>query len=512
MLPPVLVHTRRALLIELAQHGTVVAVVIAALAFDPFSAITVSAALLSWYLVRKLLSVSASYVKFLTNRSHPEEHERIRYQVLILTIPLIVCWSAVVVVFILTGGAARLHALQAAPVAMRASVVVATIMLVTMVAAAVRQRQIDRLRPGAEEPSWSGNRRLVALHTDSQRPVTVYSGFRPFVGSGLELVTWSLALPLLHRPADDDRAADSAVNPADLLDLGDPADPDGDNPGFSAVDLVRFVGLRIQRLAREEIAEIRLPGLTVQPHIFVAGTYAYDIPEQPRPDDFVSVIADTTTPARHYLACQIPSWSGEIVTTVYVHVSLQGRTLYLEFTTRALPPTVPEFHVVDTVGGTGPRAYLRTCLDALWTLPEMILRTPHSAATVARWLKARRPGGERWRSLQRRRVDIGAKVSAREMGASVDTEPSAILRLNTDINYFQYRDVVKHSKVIERRLISAVKAFLEEEGIDTEEYQQRTVTILNSGVINTGGGNVTVNGVVGDSGTVNNGQSTGGEA
>jgi hypothetical protein len=46
-------------------------------------------------------------------------------------------------------------------------------------------------------------------------------------------------------------------------------------------------------------------------------------------------------------------------------------------------------------------------------------------------------------------VDIGAEVSAREIAAEESNQ-----------SYFQYQDVLQHSKIIERRLIAAVGGFL----------------------------------------------------
>jgi hypothetical protein len=81
--------------------------------------------------------------------------------------------------------------------------------------------------------------------------------------------------------------------------------------------------------------------------------------------------------------------------------------------------------------------------------------------------------------------------------------------MNTGINYFQYRDVIKHAKVIERRLLAAVLDFLVAKGIDSREYKQQALTILNSGILHMGDGDVEVTGVVGAQGTFHSGQTPG---
>jgi hypothetical protein len=117
---------------------------------------------------------------------------------------------------------------------------------------------------------------------------------------------------------------------------------------------------------------------------------------------------------------------------------------------------------------------------------------------------------ERWPLLQEQGIDVGAKVSVRELGADVKTDEVVGFKMNTDINYFQYRDVVKHSKVVERRLLATVQDFLCDHGIDTKDYAQRAITILNAGIVQTGG-EMHFTGVVGE-GTFNGGQTSGGDS
>lgn len=183
--------------------------------------------------------------------------------------------------------------------------------------------------------------------------------------------------------------------------------------------------------------------------------------------------------ARHYLASRVESWGGEIVTSIFVHVSLQGRTLYLEFATYALLPTDPGYRVIDEVGGTSIGATGKAIAKTLFTMPQQLMSALRVVWAPAQLLAALRPKKDGTGSAVKR-VDIGAKVSAREIAAE-----------ESDQSYFQYQDVLQHSKIIERRLIAAVGGFLTELGIDTSEFWQRATTILNNGIINTGSGSVT---------------------
>jgi hypothetical protein len=104
-----------------------------------------------------------------------------------------------------------------------------------------------------------------------------------------------------------------------------------------------------------------------------------------------------------------------------------------------------------------------------------------------------------------RGVDIGARISARELGAALDVDDEERRPAKPMITYFQNRDVLKYAKVIERRLLASVLDFLEDRGIDVAEYRQRMVAILNVGAINYGAGSVTVSGsAIGEGAAVHN--------
>ena len=94
-----------------------------------------------------------------------------------------------------------------------------------------------------------------------------------------------------------------------------------------------------------------------------------------------------------------------------------------------------------------------------------------------------------------RAIDIGATTSARESAAPYSDE-----------TYFQFQDILQHSKIIERRLIATVGDYLKEQGVDTSEFWQRANAILNTGVINAGSGTVNISGsAIGEQATVTTG-------
>jgi hypothetical protein len=321
--------------------------------------------------------------------------------------------------------------------------------------------------------------RIQVIREQQNHPFTVHSGFKPFIGSGNRVVNWSFAQRLIGN-----------------------METDGGNrpPPFRTSDLIGRLRKMIHELREDEHPETRLPGLTVEDKVFIEGTYAepYSDALRAKPgsdvitEEIAKIISRPSDVARHYLASRVESWGGEIVTSVFVHVSLQGRTLYLEFATYALLPTHPGYRVIDEAGGTGIGATGKAIAKTLSALPQQLMSVRRVAWAPVQLLAALRPKKD-WTISAAKRFDIGAKVSVREIAAE-----------ESDQSYFQYQDVLQHSKIIERRLIAAVGEFLTELGIDTSEFWQRAATILNNGIINTGSGSVTTtNTTFGDNSPVN---------
>jgi hypothetical protein len=166
----------------------------------------------------------------------------------------------------------------------------------------------------------------------------VYSGFRTFVGSGDLVDRWGFALRLL-RP-----------EPTVLETLNGGGAHRNHSPGlterqrefpelpFEACELVEYVRRDLGALLPQRAAEEQIAGLTVESRVHLAGTEVASLIPNTDDDLMRRVIRHPTTPARHYLACQVFSWGGELITTVYVHIAVQGRSLYIELTTTALLP------------------------------------------------------------------------------------------------------------------------------------------------------------------------------
>jgi hypothetical protein len=314
--------------------------------------------------------------------------------------------------------------------------------------------------------------RLAEIERQMGGNTVVYSGYRPFVGSGKVLRRWDLAQRL--------------VRPVPRIP-GLPDDPgpevrrEFDTPPFTAQEINEYVRDHIAGLAGDEVPERQLPHLTVADQIFVAGTEVSELRPYTSTERMAQIIRRPTAPERHYLAFQIVSWRGELVTTVYVHFAVQGKALYLELHVTGLVPCDEAFRVVDQVGGTGLKNLFRDTAKGALEAPTLIASVLKSLGRAGIDILGLASAATSIRV--KKGYDYGAVIGVRELGASIGTR-----------DYMQTQDIVKYGRVIERRVLAAVLDFLEDRGVDVTEYRQRSLTILNAGAVAMNGGTVHVGG------------------
>ncbi|RJQ77228.1 hypothetical protein D5S17_16100 [Pseudonocardiaceae bacterium YIM PH 21723] len=345
--------------------------------------------------------------------------------------------------------------------------------------------------------------------------VTVYGEFTPFIGNGMRVSDWSFALPTVvsgERPHDAENTV--AIDPLELIEhvrsrlalLGDPAGraTDGD----------------------------RLHGLTLDDRVYVTGTDLAQRPEllptRDRPpvhqvsSALVGEIAGAPRgAARHYLCASVPSWGGEVVATTFLHFSTDGRMLYLECACTILVPLARKYHEVDRLTDqVSPEQILWTVARAATGLGTAVFGTP--LRLLRGWWRDFRAPTRHLGTLAQAREDLGfnygAQLSIRELGSLEgglfsQREQQQHLQNAFGIsdrhpwlqyqNYFQVMDGRKHLKLVERHVLAAILDFLDDKGVDTTEFRSRQMTILNQGIIQTGGVNVVGNQAVGEQATAN---------
>ncbi|MGI5244373.1 hypothetical protein [Dactylosporangium sp. CA-139066] len=350
---------------------------------------------------------------------------------------------------------------------------VTAVFLAVALCRAWSHRQLRDLKPRKATRRPVHNARLEQIGEQLGGNTVVFSGYQPFVGSGRVLRRWDLTQRLVVAPPPLVGAAERETE----------SKREFARPPFTANEISEYVRDHIRSLANDALPERRLPALTVHDRIFVAGTEISTLRPHSSPERVREIIRNPTAPERHYLVCQVVSWHGELVTTVYVHFAVQGKSLYLELQVTGLLPCDERFRVVDQVGGTAWTATFRAGLHALVATPATVAAAPGALARAGRDLLTIRMSGRRRSTGVAQGFDYGAAIALRELGQSAEMR-----------DHMQTQDVIKYGRIIERRVLAAVLDFLEQRGVDVTEYRQRSLTILSAGAVAMEGGTVNVTG------------------
>jgi hypothetical protein len=349
-----------------------------------------------------------------------------------------------------------------------ASLLVVAWGIVLLVAAVVHYEVLaTRLHPRRPDLRLPTDARLRKRLADIERAqatnVTVYSGYAPFAGSGVDIGAWSFGVDLEKgKPELEGRRTPKPVDLAVLRER--------------VLTAVLATGI---------------PGLSIRDVLHVDGDKADTVPVQPhgghtRPVGYVdpalvATYADTDSPAcRHYHRIQITTWGGEMVLSAFLRFRILRGRLYAEANYCFLPPVDHSWHKVDRLRTTpaveqAARLAGRAVLEAPGALIGAVPRLLAEAWRV--WVKQPL---EEWVTKAAFRdgvvVDYGTLLTVRERGAS-----GAYWR------HFQKLDREMYVKLLEPAIFDTVVAVLDESDVDTSDLVERQNTILNQGILMTGG-------------------------
>ncbi|MFD0362760.1 hypothetical protein ACFQZZ_15055 [Nocardia sp. GCM10030253] len=302
--------------------------------------------------------------------------------------------------------------------------------------------------------------------TPNASEIVVYRGHKPFVGAGVRVQNWSIALPLLTAGDNGKDAAVPVFSPAELQDfvaaeLESLRTPQTLTPGwrFSGLEMVHWATLSARHMMHYPAAGPLLgqldsgtnPTLTVK--------------------DWVGLI-DSSPEWLRYLRCyRVEAWERQLAVSGYLHVGCDNRTLVLEWNAYVLPPVAQQYRMVDEP----PRVpELRALWQAACELAVLPVTVPARIADLVRGVRDMAGIGKgRWRTpLQASRV-FGAVASLREVAAGDEFT-----------NFFEESDCDRYLKILDRRIFDAVHRFLETKGLSTGTFDGLVAQINNSTVLN----------------------------
>jgi hypothetical protein len=312
---------------------------------------------------------------------------------------------------------------------------------------------------------------IKRLSDEQKGNLVVHSGFSPFVGSGVNVGGWSLAI-------------DHQKRKEHLLASGEPAP------------------FQIAELYTELCADLRalkIGNLTIEDKLYVNGEDLENSPrflpaalEPPATDvdpAFLDSVANNpaSTQVRHYKEIRLVNWGGDLVLTIFLRLAKPGRNLFVEGNYYLLTPVADRYRTVDNLPasptfGEGVGLVLVSFIKAgfagvFWPL-VLLGRLAHAWEAHERRV--------RMRKLVQRNLAFnrGATSSLRE-----DVSTGNYRR------FFQKLDKEMHVKIVERQIFDTIIRFLDARNIDTSDLIERRTTIMNSGVIVSGQGSLTAENV-----------------
>ena len=240
----------------------------------------------------------------------------------------------------------------------------------------------------------------------------------------------------------------------------------------------------------ESLRRLRLPNSALEDRLFVEGRSIRDdrtfLPSIYGPPatkvgrDVVDRYREhPTTCVRHYLCLEVRDWGGEIVVSVFLRFQKAGSKLFCEANHFLLPPLDEKCHQLDA---RYPGVRLGDAATAIAVAPllsvPLLLAAPFMVAVSA----LRRPSRFFARRAMRKVArfnpcfDYGAGQSMREKHAGRNYRV-----------YFQRLDKEMHVKIVQQHVIDFITEFLAAHDVDTSELCSKGETIMNYGVIVSGG-------------------------
>jgi hypothetical protein len=292
--------------------------------------------------------------------------------------------------------------------------------------------------------------------------VTIYSGFSPFVGVGFNSGGWSFSVNISD--GKKDMGIPRLPKPFDVAELYEHVTADVEALGLPNVSLEDRLYADGRRIREDRTL---LPDALGRP--------ATSVP----PEDIAAAVGQADEAVRHYKVIRVTGWSGELVLSIFLRFIKVERSLFAEASYFLLPPLNSACHVADRVQALpGWRDNLRLLWECIQATPLLWIRAP---LEIARALTA--PLRHAWRARRLRRqaaanpdFDYGARASVRDLQKS-----------DRYHQYFQLLDRDMYAKVVERQLLDSLLDFLDAHDVDTSEMRQRESTILNNGVMMSGG-------------------------
>jgi hypothetical protein len=298
---------------------------------------------------------------------------------------------------------------------------------------------------------------------DPAQNLIVYRYFTPFVGAGVALGSWTILVDGTRRCDDPTRGAPIPFTTPEVYDV-----------------------------VMSAIKHLHLPNVEVRDCVFAAGQDIRDVREilphqygrpaqQISPARMERLRLDNSDPQmRWYPWIRIYDWNNELILSQFLRFHRQGKHLFIELNRYVLTPLSEGSRQIDTRPPKGiVEAIIYFVVCAMWGwmaaavgILSLIGRAKHALDEAIGWTE-----NQRRRAIRDTpRFNYGVETSLRETASSGSYE-----------HYFQKIDANMYARILEEEILNTVIEFLAAHNVDTSELKERSMTILNSGIIVQGG-------------------------
>lgn len=299
-------------------------------------------------------------------------------------------------------------------------------------------------------------------------PVLVSGVFNPFIGLGLNLGGWNIAL-------DVTRPAEGKTRSKDLT------------------------ALEIEKAITDAILALQIPNLVILDRLLVSGVETARVPAV-QPDRFVAPAKEVAasvaeefhgTPderARVYRFATVTTFVGEVVVSYTFRVLRRGASLAVEVVHLAAPPLAPKYREIDYLRVMNPWTGFLWFLGALARIPLVVWGALVSIAMQVGEIIDDILGGhvarERREIAANPAYNYGARWSLRGHTASPNYN-----------SWFQKADVQQYLRGLEEQVLNALRDCLEAHDVDVRAFASQSLTVHNNNVQITSARDVNLQGV-----------------
>jgi hypothetical protein len=311
-------------------------------------------------------------------------------------------------------------------------------------------------------PRQADRERLLAIAGRRDGNLVVFSGHSAFIGSGELVYRRRLLLDISGRKESDGKQerpvefTSHDLHAAILAAFGRENGLGKSLDNISAYERLFVNGLHIQNDAQ------LLPNRLQAPPMSVDSTLLEIAAVNPSPE------------GRTYVCVEMPGWQGQLVVTLFIRAVYAGKSLYVEWAFRVLPPIRKEFLGVDALYELPGYQQLGDSLAAgfLALVPALLGSPVHALRSWHRPRAAKRARSRNLNAIDRGYVfDYGARRSIREDASGSQRQ-----------HYFLARDETMYVLLAQQTLIRTVGDFLDDHGIDLGQFKEQVKVIFEQSI------------------------------